>query len=193
MKKYYLVAFLLIVGVFASLQVQAQRNASVNKNVFKINPLSLATLTLNVGYERMISHSSALQLGVFYSGMSFGGIDYSGFGITPEVRLYIFGAKNTLQGFHVSPFVRFQNFNLEVQGFSESADKLHSHSLGAGALLGYQWLLGRNENISLDLFAGPMLMNTKIDFKGFMEGEIDPYGIPSDLALRSGMTLGIAF
>lgn len=192
MRKFYVVALFLIGGMFISNQVQAQ--APVKKNIVKINPLSLGLLTLNGSYERVVSDNASLQLGIFYTGFSISGTSFSGLGITPEVRIYLSGSKDAPEGLHVSPFLRYQSFSLSsspIDGENISADL---SSFGGGCLLGYQWLLGRSDRVSLDLFAGPKYSSSKIETQGTAsEEDFEGMGNFGGVGLRGGLTLGIAF
>src|SRR5215467_9736609 len=105
MKKPLLLAALLI----AAFCTQAQDKGGPS-NAVKLNPLSLIFATGNISYERAVASNQSIQLGVFYSGLSAGGVKYTGLGITPEYRIYIGGQKMALNGVYVAPFVRYQNY-----------------------------------------------------------------------------------
>ncbi|EMR02049.1 DUF3575 domain-containing protein [Cesiribacter andamanensis] len=190
MKKVLVIAALLVAG-FMSNQAVAQERM----NVVKINPLSLALSTFNVSYERAISDSKALQLGLLYTGVSLGDTKYAGFGITPELRIYL-SQGEALDSWHVSPFVRYQNVTISNETSwdgSTTSSKATLNSLGIGALVGHQWLLGSSDRISLDVFLGPSYSFSKIEFEsdgddvGEINGAFDGFGI------RTGITFGIAF
>ena len=143
MKKVLAIAALVVIVTGASAQ-------NTKQNAIKLNPLSLAFMTGNVAYERAINSNQSIQLGGFYSGVSFGGLEYSGWGVTPEYRFYFAGAKEALNGVYAAPFVRYQSFTLTEK---ESQLETSFSSIGGGATIGWQkmWKSG----FTIDLFAGP--------------------------------------
>ncbi len=178
--------------------------AKAQQNVIKLNPLSLAVLTLNVQYERALSQATSAQLGVFYTGFSFnvgdGKWSYSGVGITPEFRYYVTNsAQDAPRGLYVGPWVRYQSFNTKivVEDFftgQEEEGKISATNIGGGAILGYQWLFG--DSFSLDMFLGPgygsgsskVVTDTSTGLD-----EDDLIGVGSGLRFRFGLTVGVAF
>ena|SRR2546423_1309164 len=171
-----------LVAAVSGLQAQNTRS-----NAIKLNPLSLAFATGNVSYERKIAANQSLQLGAFYSGVSIGGLKYSGWGVTPEYRIYFAGAKEALNGVYVGPFVRYQSFNLTDK---ETSTETSYTSMGGGAILG--WQKAWNSGFVLDLFAGPSYNSGKFknasDADQFtLKGGINGFGV------RTGLTLGFAF
>lgn len=178
---------MLIAGL-ASKQVHAQERM----NVVKINPLSLALSTFNISYERAISDSKAIQLGVLYSGVSLGDIKYSGFGVTPEFRIYL-SKGEALDSWHVSPFVRYQNMTLTEEVADGSNSEATLSSFGVGTLVGHQWLLGSSKRVTLDVFLGPSYSFSDIKFKTSDESIGDINGAFDGFSLRTGVTFGVAF
>lgn len=181
MKKVFIAAVL----VAASFGLKAQDNGV--QNAIKLNPLSLIFATGNVAYERAVSENSSAQLGFFYSGVSLGDVKYSGWGVTPEYRFYIAGAKEVMNGVYVGPFVRYQNFTLKDENSSYEST---FSSFGGGAVIGWEktWASG----FVLDIFVGPAYNSGKFksesDENVFdIKGGIDGFG------LRTGITLGFAF
>jgi Protein of unknown function (DUF3575) len=176
---------LIIAGLFAVItSVNAQ---GAKQNAIKLNPLSLAFMTGNLAYERAINHNQSLQIGSFYSGVSVGGLKYSGFGITPEYRVYFGGAKEALNGVYVAPFARYQSFNLTDKSTSTSTT---FSSIGGGATLGWQkmWKSG----FVLDLFAGPAYNSGK--FKNTSdESQYDLSFGMNGFGVRTGITIGFGF
>src|SRR4051812_332690 len=123
--------------VAATIAVNAQDAGK--QNAIKLNPLSLAVLTGNISYERAINSNQSVQLGMFYSSFSLSGLSYSGWGLTPEYRIYFAGAKQALNGVYVAPFVRYQSFNLKEK---ETSNKTSLTTMGGGALIGWQKMWG---------------------------------------------------
>lgn len=82
------------------------------------------------------------------------------FSFSPELRIYT--GKGYGKGFYISPYYRYEKFGLknlsteftvENEGVSSSEDILFSGGLkthSVGLMFGYQWLLGKNNNIVID-------------------------------------------
>jgi hypothetical protein len=122
-KLHFLATFL-----FASIAGFSQ--SQEGKNIGKINLSALAFKSINVQYERQVSHRTTIALGyatIPKSGLAFKGqinkqinnpninIDAFQLGtsvITPEVRYY-FGSKGAFHGFYLAPYARFTNYNIE--------------------------------------------------------------------------------
>ncbi len=174
--KKIIIAFLLLAGTFAG---QAQK-----KNAIKINILSPIVKTFNVQYEAKVKADASFQLGFFYTGYSSSGTDFSGFGVTPEYRMYL-GDTEAPEGVYIAPFVRYQNFSL-----SDFSGKGTLSTFGGGLILGKQWLF--KDKIVLDLFIGPSYSSgsVKVTSGG------STFDVPSTLngfGLRAGMSFGFAF
>jgi hypothetical protein len=181
MKKIVLV-FAFISAVFG---VRAQDNGY--KNAVKLNPLSLILATGNVSYERALSDKMSFQLGVFYTGVKLSDLKYSGVGVTPELRFYVAGHKEALNGVYVAPFLRYQNFSIKN---TEDNEKVTFSSFGGGGLLG--WEKSWESGFVLDIFLGPSYNSGKV--KGTNnEEEWDISGGIDGFTLRTGITLGFAF
>jgi hypothetical protein len=157
------------------------------KNVIKVNPLSLLVKTGNVSYERQVNKSQTFQIGGYYSGISLGDIQYSGFGITPEYRFYFAGKKEAFNGVYAAPFGRYQNFTLKDK---ETSDKATFTSIGGGAIIGYEKKF--NGGFVLDVFAGPSYNSVSFKNKS-QEEEFDVKAAFKGFGIRSGITLGFAF
>jgi len=163
----------------AAVSAQAQK-----KSAIKINILSPIVKTFNVQYEAKLKKDASFQLGFFYTGYSSTGTDFSGFGVTPEYRMYLSDTEAP-EGVYVAPFVRYQSFNL-----SDSGGKGTLSTFGGGLILGKQWLF--KDKIVLDLFIGPSYSSgtVKVTSGG------STFDVPSTLngfGLRAGMAFGFAF
>lgn len=180
------------------------------KNVIKLNPLSIFVLTGNVQYERAINDKISLQLGGFFGnvGLGFGvsegegDYNYTWFGITPEMRYYATHASRSAPaGFYMGPFVRYRQANVDFDvtvsdpntGFETVAAEAKVSAISPGVILGYQFLLG--DVVALDFFLGPMFNIGDIDATVKATGESAEYGGIgfSGLGLRSGFSIGVAF
>jgi opacity protein-like surface antigen len=162
----------------------AQRMQS---NALKMNPVSLLVKTGNISYERAIASNQSVQVGAFYSGVSFEDVKYSGFGITPEYRFYFGGKKQALNGGYVAPFLRYQDFTMEKTDLKTKADFT---TLGGGATIGWQktW----DSGFIVDFFAGPSYNHLKFD----VEENIEEFDVKSSIkgfGLRTGVTIGFTF
>lgn len=192
MKKLFVIAALLIACGCMQSAVQAQER----KNVVKINPLSLGLATFNASYERLVTDKVSVQLGMFFTGISIQGTSFSGYGVTPEARFYFSKAKGeSPQGWHISPFVRYQSLSISAEDVTTDTQATASISaFGGGAVAGYQWLLGKADRVSLDLFLGPKYDVGNVTFEGSASEEsfagLDSF---SGFWIRSGLTLGVAF
>ena len=124
-------------------------------NVIKINILSPILKTINLQYEKKLNSSSSFQFGFFYTAVSVGSTDFSGFGITPEYRFYLSNTEAP-KGVYVAPFVRYQNFTL-----TDGIDKGTLSTFGGGLILGKQWLF--KDRIALDIFLGPSYASGSVE------------------------------
>jgi Protein of unknown function (DUF3575) len=175
-------------AAFISIISCAKAQDGAHQNAVKLNPLSLIFATGNVSYERAIGATTSVQLGAFFSGFSFSGIKYSGWGVTPEVRFYIAGQKQALNGVYIGPFVRYQNFTIKDK---DTDDKASFNSIGGGAVFGWEksWASG----FVLDLFVGPSYNSGKIKADDGNDDEFDVKGGIDGFGLRTGITIGFSF
>lgn len=181
MKKPLLLAALLI----AAFCTQAQDKGA--SNAVKINPLSLIFATGNVAYERATAPNQSFQLGVFYSGLSIGGVKYTGFGVTPEYRFYIGGQKVAMNGVYVAPFARYQNYTLK----DDQGDKATLSTFGGGATIG--WEKAWSSGFVLDLFAGPSYNSGTVKDSDGGDATFSVNAGISGFTVRTGITIGFAF
>ena len=173
-------AVVLTISSFA----QDKPNVSIEKNVLKINTLSLFLGTGSIFYERKLTDLTSAQLGVGYMNFKLGDTKFTGLILTPEFRIY--AKKNAIDGFYLSPYFRYQKFTVENK---EVASKGTLSSMGGGLVLGRQWIT--DSGFTMDLFFGGHYGNAdvKVDsgtdsfdtnfFKGFK--------------MRMGFALGFAF
>ncbi|MEQ8424466.1 MAG: DUF3575 domain-containing protein [Cyclobacteriaceae bacterium] len=179
LSKGYFVALFFAFLLFGVGRVNAQ-------NTLKINILSPIVKTINLQYEKVISTSSSVQLGFFYTGYSTGGTSFSGFGLTPEYRFYLSDTEAPA-GVYVAPFIRYQSFNLKEDDISNS--EADFTSFGGGLILGKQWVF--KEKVVLDIFLGPAYSSGNVKVKSgtdnFDTGAFDGFG------LRTGVCFGLVF
>ena len=145
MKK-VLVIFLAIIFAVPSF-AQETTKVSTEKNVLKINTLSLIFGTGSLFYEHKLSDLTSVQLGVGYLGYKVNDGKFSGLILTPEFRIY--PKKNAIDGFYIAPYLRYFNFTIKS---GTSNDKGSLTVMGGGLLFGRQWIT--NSGFTMDLFFG---------------------------------------
>ncbi len=94
MIKQLLISLLVFSFLFA---VLAQNSG--NESNIKLNVLSQLVRTFSGFYERKISESSTLQLGLSHTVSNFDDLKIFGFGITPKYRFYA-SLKGAIHGFY---------------------------------------------------------------------------------------------
>ncbi len=150
MKKLLLVIAMVAVGFTANAQ----------KNVIKVNPLAALFGSFEVGYERVLGKSSALELAVGYSSLNVdtsGGVSdvkSTGFGVEGKYKFYF--ADRTPRGWYAAPALSYSNTSFDSN--DESGD---FSFFGVGAVAGYQWVFGgKDSGFSLDLSFGAQYAST---------------------------------
>ena len=121
-----------------------QPSESEEKNVLKVNTLSLIIGTGSIFYERELADNISGQMGVAYLNYNISDTKFRGLILTPEVRFYPRG--NAIDGFYVAPYMRYQDFSLKGDGGGEATYS----NIGGGILLGRQWVT--NSGFTMDLF-----------------------------------------
>jgi len=162
----------------------AQPAVSTEKNVLKVNTLSLLLGTGSVFYEREISDLTSAQLGVAYMNFKLGDTKFTGLILTPEFRIY--PKKNAIDGFYLSPYFRYQKFTVENK---DKDSKGTLTSMGGGLVFGRQWIT--DSGFTMDLFFGGHYgsADIKVDSgtdsfdSNFFEG----------FKMRVGFAIGFAF
>ncbi|WP_165370598.1 DUF3575 domain-containing protein [Hymenobacter persicinus] len=185
--------------------------AQAQNNAVKIDIFQPIVNTAALSYEHKLSESSSFQLGLSFT------INYredsnfsnnsespktSGFGITPEYRLYLSEKHPALEGFYVAPYLRYQHLN--KTGKSEEYNPVTNtfyrrdldaslNAFGGGVVVGRHWIF--KQRFSLDGYLGPSYMVSGIssnvdninrgDFLGYYEG--------SNYGIRAGVSFGVAF
>jgi hypothetical protein len=174
---------LLVILVAAiSFPIIAQET-STEKNVLKVNTLSLFLGTGSVFYEHGFSNNVSGQLGLGYLNYGVSGNRFSGLFITPELRYYPKG--NAIDGMYIAPYLRYQNLTVKVD-----PDKASLTNVGGGVAFGRQWIT--KSGFTMDLFLGGHYTTAKLNVKSGTEdtfniGAFDGFGI------RLGFAIGFAF
>jgi hypothetical protein len=199
MKKISLLVFAVVLA--ASSNVFAQ-----SKNVIKMNLWSPIVSTWNFAYERVLNEKTAVQLGFAFISKKVETTKYSGFQIQPEVRFYLSESKEAPSGFYIAPFFRYRSLSLADQYTDFEYDvfgnwtgnyvikeaKATWTSIGGGLVIGGQWLFA-NDHVAFGVFAGPAYYSHGFKFEG--DADEDNFSLKGNggFAIRSGVTLGVAF
>lgn len=179
MKKF----LLLILVASLTLSSFGQKERSTEKNVLKVNTLSLFLGTGSIFYEHGFSDMISGQMGVGYLNYKAGGTKFSGLFLTPEVRIY--ATKNAIDGFYIAPYLRYQKLSLAVSDAEGSLT-----SMGGGLCFGRQWIT--NSGFTMDLFFGGHYGSANAKAK---VGEVEQFNVNAFKGFkpRIGFALGFAF
>ena len=176
----------------------AARPAAAQTHALKVNLLSPLVKTGSFFYEQQLGARSSLQLGALATYWSpDGNTTLRGFAFTPEYRRYLSGCEQALSGFYVAPFLRYQHMALSMAVTDETevpyTGKVTLQTLGAGLVVGHQWLFGGR--VTLDAFLGPSYNHNVARFSIGDAQATDQadIGAFSGFGLRTGLTLGVAF
>ncbi len=156
------------------------------KNVIKVNSLALIIATGSVFYEREISDLTSIQLGVGYFNYKMGDTKFNGLFLTPEFRIYV--KKDAIDGFYVSPYLRYQDYNFEDKTTTQT-NKGKLTTFGGGVAVGRQWIF--TKGFVIDFFFGGHYSGSSIKTTAGTE--------PTDInklegfRTRVGLCLGFAF
>lgn len=173
-----------ILAVAAPVFCQDAPDVSSEKNVLKVNTLSLIIGTGSVFYERKLSEITSAQLGVGYLNYKIGDTKFDGLILTPEARFYV--KKEAIDGFYVAPYLRYNKFNFK--GANNSGEGSLS-SLGGGVAFGMQWIYPKG--FVMDLFFGGHYTGANVKTSSGSQ--------PTDITkidgfkTRVGFSLGFAF
>jgi hypothetical protein len=141
-----LILFLVLVLAIPAFS-QEKGDVAAEKNVLKLNTLSLFVLTPSIFYEHKISDMTSAQVGVGYMGYKVSDVRFTGLFLTPEFRIY--PKKNAIDGFYIAPYFRYMN--LSVKSTTENTNASLS-VVGGGLLFGRQWIT--KSGFNMDLFFG---------------------------------------
>ncbi len=180
MKKIVLLGFTMLI---ISSVLYAQDTQKMN--AIKTDLFSPFLRTGVLKYERAFTEDISVQLGFFYTGYSPGDSEakLSGFGITPEFRLYLSDTPAPV-GTYLAPNFRYMSQKAEDPTINEEATLT---SFGLAINLGKQWML--KDIVLIDIWVGPVYNFRTLDDPS---GEVDVEGADG-FGLRLGLALGIAF
>lgn len=180
MKKLFtlILTSVLVINSFA----QDKPAVSSEKNVIKVNALSLLLGTGSLFYERKFSDNFSGQLGAAYMGFKYQDTKFNGLILTPECRFY--PKKNAIDGMYVAPYLRYQNFSLQ-----DGDNKGTLSTMGGGLLFGRQWI--KDSGFTMDLFFGGHYSGSKVK----VTDGTDTFNsdLLSGFGVRIGFAIGIAF
>jgi hypothetical protein len=179
-------ALLVLLSVIVLLpSVIAQSETSSDKNVIKVNTLSLFLGTGSIFYERAIKENLSGQLGVGYLNYGKSGDRFSGLFLTPEIKFY--PKKNAIDGMYLAPYLRYNKLTAK----SDEAGKGSVSSMGGGLAFGRQWVT--NSGFTMDLFFGGHYMKANVKLEDESGTETIDAGLFDGFGFRMGFALGFAF
>jgi hypothetical protein len=185
--------------------VSAQSRDSVSKkksykNIIKVNLTSnILYKSPLIEYERIVKKNQSFSVQFGLVALPFGSskgsdslyyessVKKSGYSITADYRFYL--AKENKDpaphGVYIGPYVGYYNFDNERNmRIGKSPDALllstQAQVLSIGAQLGYQFVLGKKKNWTIDcIVVGPSLTKYAVSMK--LDGNIDPSKIDETL------------
>jgi len=175
-------------SILCTLAILGFMSLNAQKNVVKVNPVGLIFGSAQLGYERVLTDKSAIEISASYTRLdvtfdnSTSQTDINGFGAEGKYKLYFSSSKDAPRGWYAAPLVNYSNIS------GDSGDSEGSVSIfGAGAVAGYQWVFGRNNSgFSLDLNLGAQYASISTD------GNITSTDVDSVIP-RLGIAIGYAF
>lgn len=179
---------ILILALVVCLALPSIAQVSEERNVLKVNTLSLFLGTGSIFYEHKLTDLTSAQLGVGYMNFKLGDTKFTGLILTPEVRIY--AKKNAIDGFYIAPYARYQRFTVENNVDVNTKGTLTG--FGGGLLFGRQWIT--NSGFTMDLFFGGHYgsSDVKVETDGASEDDIDA-NFFEGFKMRIGFALGFAF
>lgn len=175
---------LVLIAVLAFPSFAQESNESEEKNVLKVNTLSLIIGTGSIFYEREFTDNLSGQMGVGYLNYKFDDTKFTGLILTPEVRFY--PKQNAIDGFYIAPYLRYQNFGLEADG----GEATYSN-IGGGIAFGRQWIT--KSGFTMDLFFGGHYGSGELEVTDGSDEESFEVSNFDGFRTRIGFSLGFAF
>lgn len=178
MKKVIYISVIVLISTFKSFS--QEKSFAV-----KLNPLSLAFITPNLQFEKSISETSTVQLGLAFANFKVLEQKFGFVQVTPEFRKY-FGEEGAMRGFYVGPYLR-----LISGGYTEgnSDTKIKYNTFGGGAVLGFE--RATQGGFVFDIFAGPNYGATSFK-QNIVEEDVPTRGTGGGFGVRFGIALGFA-
>lgn len=176
-----------------------EQNSQAQKNVVKLNLTPLIIRDVTVQYERVFLEKFSVALGMSY--MLNGpqpsyipkipfvdGLKFSGFSITPEIRIYPHILKGAPRGLYLAPYLKYSRYSLDANvAWSGTFDVPTPNSIptapqsvpvtmsqtfnlkgsfsgmGAGLLIGKQMIIADHISIDLYLIGAHIGTNANLD------------------------------
>jgi hypothetical protein len=145
-----LLATLLLAGA-APLSAQEAGVAGEPGNLFSTNPILFVFGWFTGEYERRVGTGTTLALGASYfewDDDEAGDEDY----LTADVKLRYYPSERVFRGFSLGASAGYARVEEVVDIFSGETRTVSGPTLGLG--IDYGWLIGRRDNIHVDLGAG---------------------------------------
>jgi len=182
------------------------------ENVIKLKLIPLLLSTVSLQYERVLKENMSAACDVdflFYStsipdasSLSNVTLTFSGFGLSPEFRFYPGG--EAPKGFYVAPYLSYFSLGFKEvgkdlsSGATGSAEIRGLTAMGAGVIVGYQWLIGGVFSIETHLGASFTNMSTPSTITVKYTGQPDqtipfPSFTFSGFLPTAGVQIGVAF
>lgn len=155
------------------------------KNVLKVNTLSLIIGTGSIFYERKVSDLASAQMGVGFMNYNLGDFKFTGLILTPEAKFYI--RKNAIDGFYISPYLRYNQYGYKSDDGGEDEGKFSS--VGGGVAFGRQWIF--RKGFVIDFFFGGHYTDGSLDIQ--QGGEPEEITKFEGFKTRVGLAVGFAF
>ena len=162
-RKTYIISFCISIFLLSSTILNAQetpmkveivtKKAEVNgKSEFRLNGLDLlSTATLNVNFERIVSHSEAFGIGMLIS-LGDGSISEYVFSIDPYYRFYFLNRKDYgASGFFVEAFSSIGLFNDDYISY-DNVDSGTTFQTSLGIAVGKKWI--NESGFTFEVFCG---------------------------------------
>lgn len=173
---------LMLLAILAIPSIAQESNESEEKNVLKVNTLSLIIGTGSIFYEREFTNNLSGQMGVAYLNYKIEDAKFTGLILTPEMRFY--PKQNAIDGFYIAPYVRYQNFSIE----GDNGKGTYSN-IGGGVAFGRQWIT--KSGFTMDLFFGGHYGSGKVEVESGTE-DFDTAKFDG-FRTRIGFAIGFAF
>ncbi|MCX2740525.1 DUF3575 domain-containing protein [Pontibacter anaerobius] len=191
-----LLSAIFLLAAVSTVSAQVRRQTETPRRVvLKANVLSPFALTASGFLEYAFAPHMSAQLGAFTTGASYKDVEFSGYGITPEVRYYLSDTKQAPKGVYVAGYGRILNYKLTVDDKEEGKTYEATYKpVGAGVAAGNQWIF--NSGISVDIFMGLGVNGGSLKVNSGTEDDFD-LGflnlVGSGVRFRPGLTVGYSF
>jgi hypothetical protein len=164
-----------------------------NPNVVKMNLGGLVFQNLSFQFERAVSNKVSLALGVSFmpernvpsmivgDGQDISRISLSDFSVTPELRWYPTTGDGAPQGFYFAPYIRYTRFSMTMPHTNVKSGKEFTLNgtftgMGAGLMIGYQWLISDKFSVDwwlMGVHGGSASVNLVIDSPDLNDPTLD--------------------